>query len=311
MKWNEYQIYRQEIRNLDDSTKDAEGHLFWAFIARYFVDTHASKNLKNWHRYIPDLTPWLLKELKEKQYAKRVLWALERFGKWLYVRRHIEQPWVIELPTEGRQRLTPLKTSLTPDNLLAWAQSHLTQPTTLPALLAYFASLQPGEMYALTKEDFVTGPNAVTKTRTYAGFQKHKLGSRLSVRIEKIRPANKQTKSLPKNDYRYGFVNIWYPEAAKLIARLVKNCPKGLLFKHSRPHLDRLWKLGVQKDLRVSAYDMRRSSCLYLARTVRVEPTLLQDHMRHADLQTTQLYMRNPGEDLEIDVELVDFDDVV
>lgn len=126
------------------------------------------------------------------------------------------------------------------------------------------------------------------------------LGSKLSVRINKTMPQNIVLTGEAKNEFRLGYVTIFHPEAARLIAQHLESAPQGRLFRRSRSQLDRLWRQSVFPVFGVTCHDMRRASALWLGRTMRLAPTLVQEHLRHAELETTMLYCREPR---------VDFDD--
>ncbi|HEU4590874.1 MAG TPA: hypothetical protein VFS13_08205, partial [Steroidobacteraceae bacterium] len=63
--------------------------------------------------------------------------------------------------------------------------------------------------------------------------------------------------------------------------------------------------------LGVTLHDLRRASALYLGRTKGIEPFLLQDILRHADLDTMMLYTRRPTAEEDASARQQDFEDVV
>lgn len=298
---------RALLRNLSGSTKSDEKSRFWRHIVPYFVTKHGAKDLLQWDPLVPDFTTHLMTEDKlEINQIKKVLGLLARFGRYLAARRLIPAPWSPLLPTLGRAQPTPLKFTLTPEQVLDFAKN---QPPSiaLMALLGFFASLSPGETFALEKSDFLTGQAAKSAARTYTRFTKYGLGSGLTVHVSKALKAT-GTIAEPKTSYRHAYVNVWHPDAAVALAKLLKDCPDGRLFKGTRTKLFAAWAIDGEK-LGATLHDLRRASALYLGRTKLVELLLLQDHMRHGDVKMTMVYTRNPAQGEEVAV-TPDWDDV-
>ena len=99
---------------------------------------------------------------------------------------------------------------------------------------------------------------------------------------------------LPKTHFSYGWVNIWDKAAAAIIASLLKEMPKGRLFRLTRNMSFHRWRQHGSKQLGCSLYDLRRASGLYLGRSLDIDLTILKDHLRHSDVNTTMLYIRAP-----------------
>lgn len=86
---------------------------------------------------------------------------------------------------------------------------------------------------------------------------------------------------------------------------------KALLFTGSYYGMFQAWRKRIKPALKVTAHDLRRASGLYLGRVKRLDLTLLQEHMRHAEIETTMLYTREPQvPDVKIKPSQ-DFDDVI
>src|SRR5690606_7043674 len=93
----------------------------------------------------------------------------------------------------------------------------LDTPMALAVLLGYFMSLRPQEVYALAKEDFMTGEQAKSSAKTYQRFAKIGLGSGLSANVQRARTRHGLDQPL-KTEASYGVVNCWSPEGARAIA---------------------------------------------------------------------------------------------
>lgn len=316
--WTSYQTHRNSNRNRRSNTSHAENGIFETHILPFFIGTHNSKLPNKWHSLIPEFQSYLVGRKLSIASIQKTLWALERFGKHLVWQRYMEYPFVVAIPASKNTKVTPLKVRKSPEDILKYVKQGHTYKNPcikydLAILLGYFAALGPGELFALSKEDLLTGLAAEQNTKTLLGFRDVKLGSKLSVVVNKTLPAKgKDNKpiDLMKNDYRQGVVNIWNAEAAKLIASMVKEMTEGRLFPFSYGHLVRMWRENVLPILKVTPHDLRRSSALYLGRTLRIPVTLLQEHMRHAEIETTMLYMREPSVPEIVSDAIQDFDDV-
>lgn len=299
--WAQYQIHQMKRKKRRSSTAQDETEILEKYICPYFVGKYQKKDPSDWHPLIPGFHDYLFEKYKDRTIQK-ILWTLERFGKYLIFKQHMTFPFVVEVPARGNDKITPLKARKTPEQIIKFVTDtdfgSIDIDFKLAILLGYFGALSPSELFALEKSDLITGAFAESQCKTLEGFKKHKLGSKLGVSINKTLPhRGKQVTSvsLTKNDYRTGIVNIWHSGAAKLIASMVRNKPDGRLFPYSYGWLERAWRENVKKRLGTTPHDLRRASCLYLGREVRIELTLLQEHMRHAEIETTMLYAREPS----------------
>lgn len=299
--FDSYQNYRQSLRDITDQTIAAEKYRFERFILAYFIVEKKQRSPRLWHKHVPGYYEFLKGLELATDTIKKLLWDLERFGKYLVFIRETEFPFAIMIPRRSNRKITPLKRRVTPEDILnarfttvGFRRSELNSfNQRLAVLIGYFATLGPAELFALEKKDFLTGEQARESTKTLRGLQKHGIGSSLSVVISKGLKG-KGFDSYPKNYYRYGVVNIFDIRAAKAIASILKDLPDGRLFSLSREHLNTLWRSEIKSVLGTTAHDLRRASCLYLGRSLRIEPTLLQEHARHSELDTTMLYCRDP-----------------
>jgi len=310
--WAAFQADHKALRDISATTARSQDNLFRRHILEYFLVAHQEKNPRRWHTLMPGLVVHLRgRERLSLDQVKRICWLMRRFGEYLQQYGILNHPWVIRIPAKRGRRPTPLKVALEPDTVMSHARllheaGH--NHAALMLLLGYFCSLSPSETYVLHREDFLTGNVAIKRTRTVAGLTKYGLGSRLSVIINKALISSGE-EVLPKNDYRFGTVNVWRKDAALLIGAILKVCLPGKLLRMTRDQLYGIHRKYIQKPLNVTAHDLRRASCLYLGRVIALDPLLLQSHMRHAELSTTMLYTRQPDQIDKIVAE-ADFDDV-
>jgi len=312
--WSQYQQHRKKTRKRRDATEDTESGLFNNYIVQFFVATHQKKDPKTWHDLVPEFHTYLFDQKLKDQTIRYVLWALERFGKYLVWSRYMTFPYAIQVPSRENLKITPLKTRLSPKDALNFSKKLVDVTKSkklggrksqisdrdfrLSVLLGYFAGLRPSEMWALQKSDFLTGKFAEQSTKTLEGFRRYGLGTKLSITVTKTWQKSKDgaltIKDLTKSHYSRAVVNVWEREAAKLIAEFLKTMPDGRIFRFTYHGMFQMWRREVLPILKVSAHDLRRASGLYLGRTKRLDLTLLQEHLRHAEIETTMLYTREP-----------------
>lgn len=334
--WDQYQTHRKSTRKRRDGTAEEETAIFERQILPYFVGKHERKDPARWHDLVPDFHAFLFAQKYRDRTIQKTLWLLERFGKHLVFARYMSFPFAVQVPARENHKVTPLKARLLPEQVIGFAseklalssapgrrgkkakkrgRAFLIQPEDLKlaALLGYFAALRPSELFALSKADFLTGQYAASECRTFAGLQGIGLGSKLGVAITKTLSDAKgaEAQELTKTDASRATVNIWDPRAALMIAELVKARPDGRLFPLGYSGMTQAWKRHAMPKLCVTLHDLRRASGLYLGREKRIPVTLLQEHMRHAEIETTMLYMRNPSIAEKRKRMIQDFDSVI
>lgn len=313
--WRQYLDFKDSDSPRRDRTKKGEDQIWSRHILTFFVGIHGNKEPDTWHSLVPQFHVHLAKQKLSPRSRQKILWTLKRFGEALVFLQMMTFPFAVRPPKSKMTKVTPLKVRKTPEDILQFCQ---TDPFVgqeidlrLAVLLGYFGGFGPGELFALNKEDLLTGDLAESSSKTLEGFRRHGLGSRLSIVVNKTLPNVGKVTSLMKNDYRYGVSTIWDVRAAKLIATIVKDKPKGRLFPLSYSQLMVLWRRLVKHKLGATPHDLRRASGLYLGRVKRLELTLLQEHMRHAEIETTMLYTREPAiPDEPKKAAKQDFDDV-
>ena len=314
--WKQYQSNRMSTRKRRPRTAHKESQVFEADIVSFFAGIHHVKDPSLWHDLVPKFHTHLFARGLGDGAIQRTLWTLERFGKHLVFQRYMSFPFVIQIPSRQDHKTTPLKIRKSPGDILKFVKDESIECATinfrLAILIGYFGGLRPSEVFALEKSDLITGDNAVKLSGTYSGFKKFDLGSRLSISVTKTIGdyLDAKPEEMTKTETSCGIVNIWDAEAAKLIAAMVKVMPSGRLFPFSFGWVQRAWRLYVKPKLGATPHDLRRASGLYLGRTIRIDLTLLQEHMRHAEIETTLLYTREPRKVEKIQKFKQDFDDV-
>jgi integrase len=323
--WKQYQKGRRSSSPRRPRTERNETDFFLKHIVPFFVATHQKKDPATWHSLVPEFHVHIYDKKSEKtgkafsdSQIKGILWTLERFGDHLVFHGHMTFPFKVQTPARQDHKVTPLKVRKEPEEVLTFVKefdpSYKKINFKLMALLGYFAALRPSELFALEKSDLLTGKDAEANTDTLPGFRTAGLGSRLSVSVTKTLPdaEGAEPVELTKTDTSCAVVNIWHVEAAKLLAALVKDLPDGRLFPYSYSWLQKTWGKFVedQGGFGITLHDLRRASALYLGRTLRIPVTLLQEHMRHAEIDTTMLYIREPNKAASRKKHKQDFDDV-
>jgi integrase len=313
--WIDYQTHRGKTRKRGDKHRKDETTVFESHIVPFFVGKHQRKDPTTWHNLVPGFHTHLFGRGLADATVRDILWTLRRFGEHLVFQRQMSFPFAVQAPARENRKVTPLKVRKSPDDIVAFvARTEFAYQDIdfgLAILLSYFGALRPSELFALEREDFLTGKAAEDHTRTLEGFREQKLGSRLSVVINKTLKSGVGQEDSVKSDMSRAVVNIWHPGAARTIAELLKARPSGRLFPFSRDWLERAWCDYVKPKLGTTPHDLRRASALFLGREKRIPVTLLQEHMRHAEIETTMLYMREPSVPERVRVGRQDFDDVL
>ena len=287
-----YKAHRKSMDAVRPKTLKTEQAVFERLVLGYFIGEKALKDPKKWHQETHGFIPWLIEKGHGTASVKRAAGCLTRFGEYLVYSKYMTFPYVVKVPKTRKAKITPLKARIAPETVLS--KSGILGPDLeLAALLAYFGALEPSVLWALETDDFLIGGKAIKESKTYEGFARLGIGTNLSIVCRRSVDSSNQVSTLLKTEARYAVVNIWDREAAKRIAVLMRG-RAGKVFKYSRPHMEKHWREQVRPLLGGTPHDMRRASCLYLGRTLRIPPTLLQEHARHAQLDTTMLYCRDP-----------------
>ncbi len=309
----EYQKERAMEEKVARKTLAEELGVFENYIFPFFLQVHGRNDPARWDEVGFGFRGWLTETTSlEVRTKKQIIEALNRFGAYLKEVGAIDQAWKYKTPKTGHSRTdrkTPLELAIKPEDIFAAVKLVTAPEWKLSLLVGYFAVLRPEEVLALTKEDFLTGALAVKESQTYLRLQKKSLDSKLAVKITKALVEGKKV-GPPKNYNSNGIVTIWNKDAALQIAAILKEWPDDTpFFTFCKTYLFKIHSEKVRPHIGVTMHDLRRAGGLYLGRTLEVEPWLLQDVMRHKDLDTTMLYTRRPVQDVSTGQQ--DFNDVV
>lgn len=308
--WEGYKKHQLSLGGVRATTFAQTNRTFNGHLLPYFIGKHEQKDPSKWYSLVPGLFEHLLGAGLAQSSIKKVLQVLGHFGRWMVYQQILDYPFTIVAPKAPNHKVTPLKKRMAPEDILHCRLDDKHEiPLKLLVMIGYFFSLRPSELFALERADFMTGDAARLSCRAFAGLQSVGCGSGLSVVVSKTLVDGSESKPLTKSDHSYGVVNCWDKRAAQSIAAALKSLPEGRIVGGSRSWLDRAWKDNIKILLNLTAHDLRRASILYLGRTIRVPLITLQEHARHAEIETTLLYTRDPSIP-EILAEQ-DFDDVI
>ncbi len=313
-----------ERKGTSAATLRDENGRFYKHIVPIMVGIEKRKDVRTWNTAIPNLASHLRAkgELAPSQINK-CLGLLKRFSKNLKATGIIPHTWEVEYISV--ESSTPLAVEIIPKQVFDLVDGTSDDRLKLLALLGFFGSLRPSESFALKKEDFLTGDVAMAQSQTYSRFKKVGFGSKLTIHVRRAMDSfskvkektkkeilRKRSKRIMLDTYKEvvgEYVTIWNVEAAQRIADILRRMPNGPLFSVGRKRLFEIWLIESEKSIKVSLHDLRRASGYYLGRVEDLAITLLQDHMRHEQIQTTELYMRPPGKDSS-EIHEQNFDDV-
>jgi site-specific recombinase XerC len=163
---------------------------------------------------------------------------------------------------------TPLKTFLNPETVITFAQGKSDSDVKLMALLGYFFSLRPQELFALKKVDFGAG-SGVSSLECCKSIARIGLYNKLAVLIQRQK-TNWSAIGEPKAKSR-GWVGCFNEQAARLMVGLLKDFDKDdSLFLSNNRKLYREWECRGLDG--VTLKDLRRSSLYWLGYNTGVQP---------------------------------------
>jgi hypothetical protein len=199
---------------------------------------------------------------------------------------------------------TPLKFTLTPDEVLVWAKACTSPELKFIALAGYFFSLRPADTFGARRQDFLAG-SAVEKLEDYKVLSRYGVAAKLAINITNCRDQYGRVYD-PTDRKRGGIVVCTHLEAAKLLVDLIK-VKTGYLIDTRKPeYWVKLWrKRGIPG---ITIKDLRRASIYWLGHYTDLPFVGLKNHARHVDPETTDLYVRRPEELFENQLDDLDLD---
>ena len=230
--------------------------------------------------------------------------AVRGFVRWLWEEGYLEKVPEIplrEAPPRARNGDTPLARPVTPGEVKEFASRPDTpRSMALAALLGYFFSLRPQELFAVGRDDIRLGEDASGEEACRV-LRRHGMDSSMCINIWRQREDDTGKFVDPKADSR-GMVACFDAGASEMIRKLLAadgdvgergdNEPGSLVFPYHPRRLVREWaRKGIPG---ITLKDLRRASIYWLGHHAGLPVVVLQAHARHAALDTTLLYTRRP-----------------
>jgi len=312
---------KEEISPVRDKRLNNNLDAFELYLQQHVRDTGTTTNyfrlLKDWavpyfeHRGLRDPNQWtavtagLYQHLVNKgmpnSQITRLNIALRKFWRWLAEEGQITTAsrFATREPPPPIDDKTPLKITIEPEQILSWAAMQLDANIALMALLGYFFSLRPHELFGLQRKDFVAGSEIrfleCSKVMTEAG-----LYDRFAVHIQRQRQKVGQVTKAPKKGSS-GWVACFNEQAARaIVARIASRAPDEFVINEFS--VDWNIKRWMKQDRSgigwATLKDLRRASMYWLGHYTRITPVGLKNHARHKDFKTTSKYLRRPEESL-------------
>lgn len=241
-----------------------------------FVHERGCKALADFPAHSKDLAICLALSPK---LTKRVSLSVRKFWRWAVEEGAAQGSLVLRrLPIAPN--FTPLKFTLAPEDLLSWQTPR--QDIHLLGLLAFFFSLRPQEVVALTKEDFALGLKVLSfeasRSMILAG-----LDGGLAVNITK--QFYKGIGICSPKAMSTGIVACFDGKARVQLQKALDVIPEGRMFPLTIDHYYHLWsRYGIPG---ITLKDLRRASIYWLAHYSALPLPALRNHARHRSIETT------------------------
>lgn len=282
--------------------KKAPGTIQWH---RQMLVDYVGPFFLNHEPPLSDINQWPGKSIKLLEYLTsrgaseatilRANTALRGFWSWLSDESLVLNGLAIRLrrPVVVKKD-TPLQFTATPARILKYVQSADDDRLRLMALLGFFFSLRPFEVFALRPIDFRAG-KVVEQLECCQAMARFGQFSRLAVHIHRQR-VQRGTFEPPKASSK-GWVACFNEQAARQLVGILSRCKKDQLLFESKPDAGfALWRKAGIPELTLK--DLRRASLYWLGHKTGFELIPLKHHARHARVDTTMLYLRRPVEDV-------------
>lgn len=297
-----FEAYRLR-RKLNKTMVQNQSNLLREYAVPFFLMQKTPlKDPNQW----PAVSSKLLEYLEEKELPGysivKLNIALRKFWTWLEEEGVVigTQKFRLRNPVIDTAK-TPLRETLKPEEVLKFVDNCESKDFQLIALLGYFFSLRPFEVFGLKRSDFAAGEKARFLECCQA-MKKVKLYDRLAVKVERQKRAN-GTVDVPKTTQSQTWVACFNEEAAKRIVKLVndKKADEFLITEFLPDYYIKKWKSKGIKNTVIK--DTRRTSLMHLGHHTDfgMYPMSLMHHARHTKLDTTMLYIRRPDEAVEQD----------
>ena len=305
---DEFQVQVERFRAFLDSRRKDPTTIGWhiSSLKNHIIPFFLLREARQFAQW-PQHSIKMLEELQNKGLSNHQIvkanQALNQFWKWLmdeglvYTAIRTRAPITVKVNT-------PLKFTLTPDSVLEWVNGCRNPQLRFLALAGFFFSLRPQETFALTPQHFIAGSRA-TILECSKVMAEHKLFSRLVVKID--RQANKKGEFTTPKAGSSGWVACFDERAARQLIVLLKEHPLDqILFTNKLDWVGRLWASGGIPNITLK--DLRRASIYWLGHYTSMGIQELANHARHANIETTRIYLRRPDEFVEGERFLLDLD---
>ena len=298
----EFESYLAEERQLDRRT--ISDHLRHLRVALPFFVEKECRTFNDFPAHSRLLKDWLKDHMaKTQRRIRSINISLRVF--WNYLKTEKDLPLTdIHLKADkAKKRHTPLKVTITPDEVLEFCSTALREDIKLIALLGYFFSLRPQEILAAKPENFMAGKKAAELDSGRAMGQAG-LYDRLAFYCEQ-QQAYTGTKE-PKSSSK-GWISCFDERAARLIVAMIKDKDRAApLIQMSLDVFIKLWRKHGFPNTK--SKDMRRASLYHLGHFTNIPAVALKNHARHKYLETTMLYCRRPEDGPNKEEESFDLD---
>lgn len=256
-----------------------------------------------------DVNTWPSASIRFQDYLKRqnvtqsnrikATTALKQFYGYLQDEGIVNSQFSLRIRNPPRPfKSTPLIRTVSPQDILEFARTCQDRESKLMALIGYFFSLRPYELFSLRRCDFSAG-TTVTVLECSRVFRDSGLFDKLVVNIARQRVATGGFTS-PKCHSK-GLVCCFNEDAARQIVGILNSYPANeLLFKRLPDTSIKQWKRSGIENIQLK--DLRRSSLYHLGHYSSLSLVALKNHARHRYVSTTELYTRRP-EELNVDPE--------
>jgi hypothetical protein len=294
-------------RNKSKSTIADHKRCLINYVFPYFLDNDL-KNPEAWIFKSVKLLDYLLDKSVSEANILKVNTSLTSFWNWM------ADEGIVPTGTSIKTRRpiisdknTPLKYTLTPDDVLSFVAKTTQVEVKLMALLGYFFSLRSQEIFALNKSCFRAGTRAqlleCCKVMGVSG-----LYNKLAVNITSQRQQDGELKP-PKSGSK-GWVACFHKDAAIQIVSLINGMDnkssEDFLIDYKPDWNTRRWRDNGIKDTTLK--DLRRASLYHLGHYSNLPIIALKNHARHNKVTTTELYTRRPEEEGMGDEQLLNLD---
>jgi len=253
--------------------------------------------------------PKLLQALRSKGLTDSVIQrtngAFRGFWRWLREEGLVlaDAELLLRSP-RNESRSTPLQFTLTPADVLAFARTAEPEIGFI-ALLGFFFSLRPQEVFAVTKGNFRAGSKAA-ELECCKVMQHNNLFCRLAVHVTK--QLSKTTGALKEpKAHSKGWVACFDEDAARLVLAYLQSVDdvSARATRFTVHYQTARWRRQGMPGITLK--DLRRASIYWLGHYSGMGLTELRNHARHTKSTTTDLYTRRPADpgtdyfDLDLD----------